>query len=454
MQERRSALLLGGATMSDVCGGEDPPFGWRFLQAPTIEAAEAALDREKSIRVGLWVHQPSLEDEFSRFASLRTKHKVVQWLAIVRPASMDDERVVSHISQHCFDFRTAPTGCERLSACLGHADGMARLLERTVAESDVIADRTEMVGTSECMRQLFRDIRKVGASDAPVFISGESGTGKELAARAIHERSIRARRNFVAVDCAAIAPTLIQSELFGYEKGAFTGAVQRKIGRIEVAEGGTLFLDEIGDPPIDLQGNLLRFMQNSTIQRVGSTRPIEVNVRVIAATRIDLEQAVKQGQFREDLYYRLNVLRLQVPPLRERHGDVEVLARYFLAQFAKEANKNILGYTKQAVDAIRRHAWPGNVRELINRVRRAVVMCDGPWITPADLDLQNPVVHGLQITLLDAAREDAERKALAQAMKACSNNYSAAARILGVSRVTLYRLLEKHRFVEQRTSNE
>jgi DNA-binding NtrC family response regulator len=448
-EEARTAVILGTNTAGELCGTDAELPQWRFVQAPTIEAAEAVLNQDKSIRVGLWAHSAALEDHLTRFPVLRARHKLVQWLAVIGTTDLQDERIASHIAQHFFDFLTRPTGQDRLCASLGHAHGMACLLERTVEQTDFTSDEEQMVGTSEAMCQLFRDIRKVASSDAPVFISGESGTGKELTARAIHERSMRANGSFVAVDCAAIAPTLIQSELFGYEKGAFTGAAQRKIGRIEVAQGGTLFLDEIGDLSLELQGNLLRFIQDSTIQRVGSTRPIEVNVRVIAATHIDLERAVKQGTFREDLYYRLNVLRLELPPLRERGSDVEVLARYFLAQFTKDSNKNIRGYTKQALDAIRRHTWPGNVRELINRVRRAIVMCDGNWITPRDLDLERGIIHGIQVMPLDAARESAERKALDQAMKLCNHNYSAVARMLGVSRVTLYRLLEKHRAIEQ-----
>jgi DNA-binding NtrC family response regulator len=304
-----------------------------------------------------------------------------------------------------------------------------------------------MVGTSEAMREVFRQIRKVAASDAPILISGESGTGKELAALAIHERSARAGRPFVPVDCAAIPSTLVQSELFGYEKGAFTGATARKLGRIEAAEGGTLFLDEIGDLPLDQQGNLLRFLQESTIQRVGATRLVTLNVRVIAASHISLQEAVRAGRFREDLYYRLNVLRIHMPALCERMGDIEVLARYFLGKFAGEAGRKVLGFTPQALDLMRGYGWPGNIRELINRIRRAIVMCDGPWITPADLDLQSSPEHVEHVLPLDTAREIAERQAIRAAMEACSNNHSAAARVLGISRPTFYRLLEKYREV-------
>lgn len=444
----RRALVLGRLTDQHVCGDSSSSNGWSFVPVDGIDAAEAYLSADKEIRVGLWLSDgDSSPEHFEKFSALRARHRIVQWVAVIPPEAIEDNRLAAHIAHHFFDFLTAPIERDRLHAWLGHAHGMSLLLERALRQPDFFADQEQMVGASEPMHQLFRNIRKVAVSDAPLFISGESGTGKELAARAIHERSARAKHPFVAVDCGAIPPTLIHSELFGYEKGAFTGAAQRRAGRIEVAEGGTLFLDEIGDLPLDLQGSLLRFMQESTIQRVGGTRPITVNVRVIAATHVDLEEAVKHGRFREDLYYRLNVLRVQVPPLREREGDIEVLARHFLAQFSKDPARNVRGYTTQALDALRQHGWPGNIRELINRVRRAVVMCDGAWITPRDLDLERPTVQSIQAIQLDAARDTAERQAIQQAIKLCSNNYSAAARMLGVSRVTLYRLLEKHRAV-------
>jgi DNA-binding NtrC family response regulator len=448
--EPRTVILFGATNAKDLCGLEYEQQGWHFVPAPTLATADVVLANTNSIRVGLWAHDaPRLEEHLSGLAMLRTKHRLVQWLALV-PRGMEDGRLTACIAHHCFDYLTVPIEHDRLFACMGHAYGMARLLEQTVQHAQRFPEEEQMVGTSECMQQLFRSIRKVALSDAPVFISGESGTGKELTARAIHERSTRAARGFVAVDCASIAPTLVHSELFGYEKGAFTGATQRKLGRIEVAEGGTLFLDEIGDLPLDLQGSLLRFLQESTVQRVGSTRPIEVDVRVVAATHIDLEQAVKDGRFREDLYYRLNVLRIQVPALRERGGDVEVLARHFLMHFLKGSKQNIRGYTTQALDAMRQYAWPGNIRELVNKVRRAIVMCDGPWITPQDLHLDHRASQVTEVVQLDAARERAERNAINEAIRICGNNHSAAARMLGVSRVTLYRLLEKHRTVERR----
>jgi DNA-binding NtrC family response regulator len=444
-QTERRIVVLGDIAQRAFLGGEpESAGGWRFVEAPSCEAADTLLARADDIRVGLYPYEAQASaGTLQEFATLRSRHRRVQWLALLPPRCEIDERLASFIANDFFDYLTAPVEPQRLYSCAGHAHGMSIIVERAAGANPI--DEEQMVGTSPVMRRLFVDIRKVASSNAPVLITGESGTGKELSARAIHERSVRAKGAFVAVDCGSIPPTLIQSELFGYEKGAFTGAGQRHAGRIEAAHGGTLFLDEVGDLPLEMQTNLLRFLQESTIQRLGSTRPIEVDARVIAATHVDLEAAVKQGRFREDLYYRLNVLRLDVPPLRAREGDVEVLARYFLAQFVKESRKKVIGYTTRALEALRKHSWPGNIRELINRVRRAIVMCEGHWISPRDLDLEQ--VASTQETFvvhLNKARDAAERKALAEALKMSDQNYSAAARMLGVSRVTLYRLLEKH----------
>jgi DNA-binding NtrC family response regulator len=438
----RRIVVLGGIEAAGISMQLDDACGWRLVEACSADEADALLAAQRDIRVGVWPQGAQLgTEDLDKFSTLRARQRRVQWLALLPSQCVIDERLAAYLANDFFDYLTGPVGSERLCAWAGHAHGMSIVLER--AQGQLGAEQEEMVGTSELMRQLFRDIRKVAASGAPVLISGESGTGKELAARAIHERSSRAKDAFVAVDCASIPSTLIQSELFGYEKGAFTGAAQRRAGRIECAQGGTLFLDEVGDLPLDMQGNLLRFLQESTVQRLGSTRPVSVDARVIAATHVDLEEAVRQGRFREDLYYRLNVLRIHAPALRERGADVELLARYFLGQFLKDSRKKVMGYTGRALEAIRRHPWPGNIRELINRVRRALVMCDGHWITPRDLDLE-PIAPQVLILHLDKARAAAERSALRQALKMSDNNYSAAARMLGVSRVTLYRLLEKH----------
>jgi DNA-binding NtrC family response regulator len=279
--------------------------------------------------------------------------------------------------------------------------------------------------------------------DAPVLITGESGTGKELTALAIHERSARSAGLFMVVNCGALPVNLIQSELFGYEKGAFTGAQHRKIGRIEAASGGTVFLDEIGDLPFEMQVNLLRFLQEKTIARVGGNEQIHVDTRIIAATHVDMEKAVKERQFREDLFYRLNVLRLKTPALRNRQGDIELLAKYFFDQFSHEKRPNVKGFSPAAMDAMKNHTWPGNVRELINRTRRAMVMCESRLISPADLGLERLTPRHPVLTL-DQVRARAEEEAVRNAIEGSRGNLSVAARNLGVSRVTLYRLIEKY----------
>ncbi len=314
-----------------------------------------------------------------------------------------------------------------------------------------------MVGNSAVMLEVFEQVRRFAACDVPVLITGESGTGKELVARAIHERSGRAVGPYVALNCAAVPATLIASELFGYEKGSFTGANARKHGHIEHAHGGTLFLDEIGDMPIDLQGLLLRFLQEGEILRVGGRHPLKVDVRVVAATNVRLRDAIAAGKLREDLYYRLNVLSLHLPPLRERDGDAEVLATYFLRQIAQELRRELSGFTAAALAALVAYPWPGNVRELIATIRRAVVMANGPLVDVADLRLDpaparppSPVRAGPRQTRPRAVSRpkpgsDGEREAILQALQESNFNMTRAAQLLGVARATLYRMLERNR---------
>jgi DNA-binding NtrC family response regulator len=313
-----------------------------------------------------------------------------------------------------------------------------------------------MVGNSPAMLEVFAQIRRFAACDVPVLITGESGTGKELVARAIHGHSRRAAGPFVALNCAAVPATLIASELFGYEKGAFTGATARKHGHVEHAHHGTLFLDEIGDMPIDLQGLLLRFLQEGEILRVGGRRPLKVDVRVVAATNVRLKEAIEAGKLRGDLYFRLNVLTIRLPPLRERDGDIEVLAKRFLRQIAQEFGEEVRGLTPAAMAAMRRHEWPGNVRELIATMRRAVVLANGPSIDVSDLRLEpgmraNPAPSKpgpRPRRQRDGARpqrgSDGERQEILQALQDNHFNMTRAARALGVSRATLYRMLERN----------
>jgi len=318
-----------------------------------------------------------------------------------------------------------------------------------------------VVGESPAMRHVGELIRRFARSDDPVLITGESGTGKELAARAIHQESRRNEGPFVAVNCAAIPSNLVASELFGYEKGAFTGANVRTKGQIEHANGGTLFLDEIGDMPVDLQGHLLRFLQDGQIVRVGGRETINVNVRIVAATNVRLREAIAEGRFREDLYYRLNVLTLPLPPLRERREDIEPLARHFLATAARDLGRAVTDFEPEALAALRRHSWPGNVRELMSTVRRAVVIGDGDNVLAQDL-------VGIEDTPCNAAAPAAlsspkvlpragspeERAALLAALERHGENVTMTAQELGVSRVTLYRMLRRHAVLLERGLKE
>ena len=359
------------------------------------------------------------------------------------------------VLEYCSDYHTLPVETLRLRHALGHAHGMA-VLRETRAQRSVngsaansgaahsAAANCALTGLSPAIAALRRQISKVAGAGAPVLIWGESGSGKELVAKAVHAQSTRRNGPFVPINCGAISATLIQSELFGYEKGAFTGAARAKRGLIESAQGGSIFLDEIADLPMELQANLLRFLQEKTIYRLGATQSVSVDVRVIAASHVKLQEAVARGAFREDLYYRLNVLALDVPPLRQRREDLADLAEHFFQQFGSERAPGVRGFSTRALQAIRDYDWPGNVRELINRVRRAMVMAEGRLIVPQDLGLAPERAPLLEAAALDEARIRAERDAIDASLQRAGRNISLAARDLGVSRMTLYRLLAKH----------
>ncbi|WP_206999541.1 sigma-54 dependent transcriptional regulator [Trinickia mobilis] len=367
----------------------------------------------------------------------------VGWVATTSPGQLQDAAVRRLIRDYCFDYVTMPYAETRIVDSVGHAYGMVSLDDSDAAINDgAHVGEGEMVGSCDAMMALFRSIRKVAMTDAPVFISGESGTGKELTAVAIHERSPRREAPFVAINCGAIPPHLLQSELFGYERGAFTGANQRKIGRVEAANGGTLFLDEIGDLPLESQASLLRFLQEHTVERLGGHAAVPVDVRIISATHVDMHQAMLEGRFRADLYHRLCVLQIDEPPLRARGKDIELLARHMLDRFKKDASRRLRGFSPDAVAALHNYGWPGNVRELINRVRRAIVMSEGRSITAGDLELAE-YVEIVPVSLAQA-REAAERQAIELALLRHRGRLGDAAHELGISRVTLYRLLCAH----------
>ncbi|KGE78648.1 sigma-54 dependent transcriptional regulator [Halomonas salina] len=367
-------------------------------------------------------------------------------IAISHQEVFDNLRHHQGIARLFFGYHRLPIDTARLHHALENLLSVINL-DKDIQEEGGHRGRHEcqMVGESPVIKTLFRSIQKVGAVDAPVLIQGESGTGKELAAKAIHRASARAKSPFNAINCGALPSNLIQSELFGHEKGSFTGASQRKIGIIENTDGGTLFLDEIGDLPLDMQVNLLRFLENHTIQRVGGLKEIEVNVRVLAATHVDLEKAVDEGKFREDLFHRLNVLQIRVPALRERGDDIATLAHYFFNKFSMEKSSIVNGFSKDSLSVMQLYEWPGNIRELINRVRRAMVMSEHPLIRPSDLGLERRVLDARYASSLEEARDLAERGVVMASLTRHSFNILHAARELGISRVTLYRLMEKHK---------
>jgi two-component system NtrC family response regulator len=309
-----------------------------------------------------------------------------------------------------------------------------------------VEELEEMVGTSPAIYAVFDLVRKVATTEMPVLITGETGTGKELTAQAIHERSQRKEGPFVPINCGAIPETLLESELFGHERGAFTGAVQQKKGRLEAAAGGTLFLDEVGDLLPSLQVKLLRFLQKGTFERVGGHETLHVDARVIAATNVDLKAAIDKNLFREDLYYRLSVMHIHLPPLRERGEDTLLMAMLFLKRAAAAHSKPIRSYTPEAMNALRSYPWPGNVRELSNRVRRAVVMAEGVEITLQDLDLTGETIHAADsLDSLRAAHRRIEVELLVKAISLHRGNLTRVARALEVSRSTLYRKLRVYK---------
>jgi len=349
------------------------------------------------------------------------------------------------IGKGAYDFFCKPIQIDELKIVLGRAEYVSRLeRERRDLQGSLMEDSFEgMLGNSLQMQAVFATIRKVAPSDVPVLIAGESGTGKEMVAQAIHRRSSRNAGSFVVINCGAIPETLLESELFGHEKGAFTGAHIRRQGRIENAQNGTLFLDEISELSLALQVKILRFLQERTIERVGGREEIYVDARILSATNKDLKDVVKEGRFREDLYYRLAVVSISMPPLREREGDIIFLARNFLEKYANQYKKNALSLSSDAVMALEDHGWGGNVRELENRIKRAVVMSEFRKITPKDLELKNPVESFKNGMKLKEAKVAVEKELIKGALEKYNGNISKVSKELGISRPTLYEMIEK-----------
>ena len=348
------------------------------------------------------------------------------------------------IGHGAYDFLCKPVDMAELIVILKRAIHVAQLEKDYYAmEQRLGPDSFEgMLGAGPLMQEVFAQIRKVATTDAPVLILGESGTGKEMAAQAIHRSSPRKNGPFVAINCGAIPEHLLESELFGHEKGSFTGAHVQRCGRIETAAGGTLFLDEIGELPSQLQVKILRYLQELYVERVGGREKIPVDARVIAATNADLKRAMQEGKFREDLFYRLAVVVFKLPPLRDRKNDVLLLAQSFLQTFAAQNKKENQKFSQDALRAIQSYHWPGNVRELENRIKRAVIMSEGKWVTAANLELTDSTETNA-VRSLKEAREGLESTMIRQALRRNNGNISKAASELGISRPTLYEMIDK-----------
>ena len=417
----------------------------------TAGSGAAALARMAEVAFDCVLTDLSLGDGPSGMDVLKRAKEVRPQTAVVMITAHGSEKIaVEAMKAGAEDYVPKPFDNDEIRMVV------ARCLERTrlQRENQVLLDRIarevgfeDLVGTGPAMRKVFETIQKVAETDLTVLVRGESGTGKELVAQALHHRSPRARRPFVAVNCAAISRELVESELFGHEKGAFTGADARRVGRFEAAEGGTIFLDEIGDMPLETQAKVLRVLQERSFERVGGSRPIEVDVRVVAATHRDLEKEVREGRFREDLYYRLRVVVIEIPPLRERPADLPLLVARFLEQVAKRLGRERKPIGQAALARLARHPWPGNVRELRNVVEQAAVLASGAEIAEEDLRLDAaallpgkdlPPEHAA--TFADAKRlavEQFEREYLLRALRQCGGNISRTAEAIGMVRQSL-----------------
>ncbi len=407
----------------------------------------AALDLARSVRpvvalldLGLPPHPNSPDEGLATLSELLAADPQIK--VVIISGQGEKSNALRAVGAGAYDFLGKPVEMEELKLLLRRCFHVA-LLEREYREiqQKVTGESFDgILGSSMRMQSVFEAIRKVATVDAPVLILGESGTGKEMTARSIHQRSARRNGPFVAINCSAIPESLMESELFGHEKGAFTGAHMERKGRIESAHGGTLFLDEIGEIPLPIQVKLLRFLQERVIERVGGRQEISVDTRVLAATHVDLKKGMATATFREDLFYRLAVVQIVLPPLRERENDIVLLANAFLQQSARESGKNGLSFSPEAIRAILRHSWPGNVRELQNRVRRAVIMGGTKRLNAQDLELEASAPAG---STLKEAREALERDMIQQALRRHSGKITAAATELGISRPTFYELMDK-----------
>lgn len=422
---------------------------WSFDDYDTVvagdrESALAQLRRHEPAVVTLDLGLPPDADGASE--GLATLGQILalspQTKVIVVTGNQDRANAVKAVGLGAYDFCQKPFDPEILGMIVQRAFRLHALQQENLrllqAQDSPIQG---MVSADPAMIKMCRSVERVAPADVTVLLQGESGTGKELLARALHQLSPRASKKFVAINCAAIPENLLESELFGYEKGAFTGASKQTRGKIEFAEGGTFFLDEVGDLPFPLQAKMLRFLQERVVERIGGREEIPVDVRIVCATHQDLKKLIEQGRFREDLYYRLSEIVIAIPPLRERSGDAVLIAQALLHKFSLQQGRTILGFKPDALEAIEAYPWPGNVREMENYVKRAVIMTEGPQISIDDLGLPAAVKEPFN---LRQVRDEAERKAIVKVLGRVEGNMARASELLGVSRPTLYDLINRH----------
>jgi len=422
--------------------------GYEVIVAGDRDEAISELRRHEPPVVTLDLGLPP--DPANAAEGLATLEKILQLAphtkVIVVTGNDDRENALRAISLGAYDYYQKPIDSDILGLIIERAYKLHELEaeNRRLANQIPTSPLSGIIAASPQMLKVCQTVEKVAPIDVTTLLLGESGTGKEVLAKALHELSARIKGPFVAINCAAIPETLLESELFGYEKGAFTGAAKQTLGKIEHAEGGTLFLDEIGDLSAALQGKLLRFLQEKVIERVGGRKEIPVDVRIICATHKDLQKLIADDAFREDLYYRISEVTITIPPLRERDGDVALIAKAFLNNCNQQHGKSIKGFTSDAITTLEAYSWPGNVRELENKVKRAAIMAEANQITSEDLELVAGESLEPENLNLRQAREEVDKRALTRALAQADNNVSKASDILGVSRPTLYDLMSKY----------
>ena len=415
--------------------------------AASSREAMAIMKRERpplvTLDLGLPPHPAEAVEGLALLDQLLAVDRLVK--VIVITGNNERRNAIAAVQRGAYDFMEKPVQVDVLTVILNRANYLYHLeQDHRVMEERLSGDGFySIIGCSAPMQQLFETIRKVGTSDVPVLILGESGTGKELVANALHKQSARKDGPFIVINCGAIPENLLESELFGHEKGSFTGAHRQQKGKFEYADGGTLLLDEVGELPLALQVKLLRFLQDGRVERVGGREQIDVNTRVLAATNVDLKAAIEKGTFREDLFYRLSVVEVAVPCLRDRGDDSVLLAQTFFSRYRAELNARVTGLSEEARQAIRAHAWPGNVRELQNKIKRAVIMAKTSVIQPSDLEIAEGEAPKPSPTLREA-KAQIEKDLVQQALIAQNWNVSRAAEELGVSRQGLHMLIQKY----------